>query len=819
MKHAGLTMKQAQQRLAQDGENTLQKHASASIAALFFAQCKDVMIFILAAATIISLVMGQTTEAVTILAIVLLNAVLGVVQEYKTEKTLEALIALSAPSATVLRDGKAQPVPAAQLVTEDIILLEARDKVPADGVLLEGVQLQCDEAFLTGESAHVAKAAGDKVYMGASVLAGNGVARITATSMRTEMGRIANMLQETETAPTPLQKRLKQLGGFVAAACIVTCFAVAGVGFLQGGAPLEMLLTGVSLAVAAIPEGLPAIVTITLALSTTRILKKGAVIRRLHAVETLGCAGVICSDKTGTITQNKMTVQQVWLPCYITTQGGKNLQSRLLQCAALCSNATATTGDAMEQALLAALGQYGVPMPTQQRLEEVPFSAERKRMSVVVRTDKGALRICKGAPDVLLPLCAYIATPNAEPLTQAHRVQIQAKLTDMAQHAYRVLAVAVSDAPAAGERSLTLLGIIALQDPPRPQVKAAVRKCRTAGIKPVMITGDYAPTAVAVASQVGIYRAGDKVLTGTELDAMTAQQLAAVCMRTSVYARVNPEHKLRIVAAYQAAGQVTAMTGDGVNDAPAVKAADIGVAMGQSGTDVTKEAAAVVVLDDDFATIISAVEEGRVIYQNIRRFVRYLLTSNLGEVLGMVFAMILGLPVMLQPILILLVNLFTDGLPAIALGMEPPAKGIMQRPPRPRNESLFAHGLMRTILVRGTMLGMASCGAYWAALLLGSSLEVARSACFLTIVFSQMLHIFECRGGGFSMAGNRALRLATSASAGFTALIVYVPFLQSLFGTQPVLGAPLCAVFVAVVAGPILAAGARLLRKWLYKRA
>ncbi len=421
--------------------------------------------------------------------------------------------------------------------------------------------------------------------------------------------------------------------------------------------------------------------------------------------------------------------------------------------------------------------------------------------------------MCKGAPDVLLTHCTRIATAaGTRPITAADRAEIAGICAQMAGQALRMLGFAESDAPARGEEELCFLGLMGMLDPPRPEVRPAVRRCREAGIRPVMITGDYRDTALAIARDVGIARAGDGVLTGEELDAMTDEQLAAQCMRVSVYARVSPAHKLRIVRAYKAAGQVVAMTGDGTNDAPAVKEADIGVAMGISGTDVTKEASGVVILDDNFATIVAAVEEGRVIYQNIRRFIRFLLTSNLGEVLGMLFGMLLHLPVTLLPIQILLVNLFTDGLPAIALGMEPPAQDIMQRKPRPKTEGLFAHGMARTIAVRGMMLGMASCGAYWAVLAMSGDLTIARSACFLTIVLSQMLHIFECRGEGLDFSGNPALLAAALTSVGATLLSVYLPAVQGFFGTAAVRGIHLLPVAAAVLAGPVIMAAVRRLR-------
>ena len=846
-KRSGLSAAEAAARLKAEGENRLKTAEKNSVASMFFSQFKDVMILILAAATVISVLMGEGAEAITIIVIVLLNALMGFLQEYRTEKTLEALKELSAPVARVRRDGREQTVSAAVVVPGDILLLEAGDKIAADARILDCTRLSCNEAMLTGESLPAQKKIGDSVYMGCIAMTGRGEAVVTETGMNTQMGAIAGMMDDAQETPTPLQEKLKQLGRFVAAACVIICLAVGFLGFLQGNDFLDMLLTGVSLAVAAIPEGLPAIVTITLALSVGRILRRGAVIRRLHAVETLGCAGVICTDKTGTVTQNKMTVQRIWMQGREFAVSGDGYSVRgnvtekgapvcpqdapalggLLEAAVLCSTARIRKkedqyevfGDPTEVAVLVAAAKAGVErevlLRTQKVVGENPFDSTRKRMSVVVRGSDGSARLlCKGAPDVLLARCTQIRSPaGCRALTARDRSEVAAAIARMSGSALRVLAVAESGTPSKGEEELCFLGLLGMMDPPRPEVKPAVRRCRAAGIKPVMITGDAPETAAAIARSVGISRAGDQVLTGADLDRMDDAVLRRECMRTSVYARVSPAHKLRIVRAYKAAGQITAMTGDGVNDAPAVKEADIGVAMGITGTDVTKEASSVVILDDNFATIVAAVEEGRVIYQNIRRFIRFLLTSNLGEVLGMLFGMLLRLPVTLLPIQILLVNLFTDGLPAIALGMEPPARDIMDRPPRPKTEGLFAHGLAKTILLRGALLGMASCGAYWAVLSTSGDLPMARSACFLTVVLSQMLHIFECRGKGLHFGGNPMLLAAACMSVMFTLLCIYVPAAQMVFSTAAVDLPSLLYVGAAVAAGPVLSALWRGLKK------
>lgn len=846
--HTGLSEKEAAKRLAEYGENQLSGKKKTNPAALFFSQFKDLMILILAVATVISVLMGEGTEAITIIVIVLLNAVMGFIQEYRTEKTMEALKEMSAPTAHVLRNGEARRIPAKEVVPGDVVELSSGDRVPADGQVLECTAFSTDEALLTGESLPVSKQMGDRVLMGSTVSSGHCVAAVNGTGMNTEMGKIAGMLDDAEEERTPLQQRLAQLGKFVAAACVIICLSVGFIGFLQGEDFLNMLLTGVSLAVAAIPEGMPAIVTIVLALSVGRILKKGAIIRKLHAVETLGCAGVICTDKTGTVTENRMTVKRLYCggKTYEVTGDGYRRQGsfyldgkpvhpaagdeagRLLRCAVLCSTAEIkpagetsyeASGNPTETALLVAAAKGGFLREALSKAyiktDETPFDSRRKLMDVTVRGPGGRLFLVKGAPDILLQHCTSMSVGMGQrPLTARDREEILLSLRDMGKNALRVIALAESSTPEKGLAGLTFLGLAGMIDPPRAEVEPAVRLCRKAGIKPVMITGDYSDTAAAIARQVGICRRGDGVLTGKEIDAMSDGQLTAACMKTAVYARVTPAHKLRIVKAYKAAGQIVAMTGDGANDAPAVKEADIGVAM-NSGTDVTKEASSVVILDDNFATIVSAVEEGRIIYQNIRRFIRYLLTGNLGEVLSMLTSMLLGLPVALAPIQILMMNLLTDGLPAIALGMEPPAGDMMSHKPRPKNEGLFAGGLMKNILFRGLFLGLATSGAYYAVWQMSGDLILSRSAGFLTLVLSQMVYIFECRGQGLHFKGNPYLLAATGASVFLALASVYVPLLQPIFQTTAVTGPYLIPVCIGIFIGPLLAAVARRLLRLL----
>ena len=842
----GLSAAEAKKRLEQQGPNQLVQKKKESAAGMFLAQFKDLMILILAVATLLSAFLGETTEAITIIVIVLLNAIMGFLQEYRTERTLESLKAMSAPEAKVVRDGKQQVIPARDLVCGDLIRLTAGDRIPADAVAASCVSLSSDESLLTGESLPVKKKNGSRLYMGTIVTEGHCEATVTATGMQTEMGRIAGMLNEHQEERTPLQKRLDQLGKFVAAACLVICFAVGLIGWWKGESLLDMVLTGISLAVAAVPEGMPAIVTIVLALSVGRILKKGAVIRKLHAVETLGSAGVICTDKTGTLTQNRMTVKEIFCGGNQITVSGDGLAAagnfyasgrllnpakepvlaRLLRVAAVCTEARIAKqgeryqpqGDPTEVALLVAAAKGGVTReglaPQLKTVSEKPFDPVRKRMSVVVKGREGERLLCKGAPDLLLDRCTEIALAGgSRAMTEKDRRQIQSAAADMAKRALRVIGLAESSSPQNGEERMTFLGLAGMIDPPRPEVAAAVRDCRRAGIRPVMITGDHRDTAAAIARQVGILRPGDEVLTGAEIARLSDAELAARCRRISVYARVSPADKLRIVKAWKAAGKVVAMTGDGVNDAPAVKAADIGVAMGIAGTDVTKEAASVVILDDNFATIVAAVEEGRVIYQNIRSFIRYLLTCNLGEVLCMLLAMLAGLPVPLLPIQILMVNLLTDGLPAIALGMEPPSKKIMDRPPRPREEGLFAGGLLATILVRGFLLGLGTAGAFYAVLQMSGDLTLARSAGYLVLVLSQMVHIFECRGKGVSLNGNPYLIFAALGSVLISFATVYLPALRPIFCTVPVGMEEMPPVLAGIFVGPLFFALLRWIRR------
>lgn len=829
----GLTTAKAAELQAEHGKNTLVQVKPPGAVRIFLRQFKDAMVLILLAATGISAALGEWTDAVTIVVIVLLNAILGFVQEYRTEKTLEALRNMTAPTAKVWRDGALTELSAELLVPGDVISVEAGDCVPADCKLLEANRLYANESVLTGESEPIAKSAAPAnadltglhkpylVYSGTALTRGSGTAEVVATGKNTQMGQISGMLSSIERTETPLQKRLGELGKVLAVICIGVCLAVFAAGVLRGEPIFDMLMTGISIAIAAIPEGLPATVTIALALAVSRMMKQKALVNRLHSVETLGCTSVICSDKTGTITENRMTVTRLALPetVYEVAEGsilehGSPVSVQrtpgmreLLRCAVLCNNAQLTpvgehqwkaVGDPTEAALLAAAAKGGISPRTLSeytRIAEEPFDSETKCMAVLVRGNGGTLACVKGACDVLLNKCSLIRTKAGDvPLTSELRRQITAQAEALSTLALRVLGCAEKpcESLSQAQEGLVFLGLFGMLDPPRPAAKEAIRTCASASVRTVMITGDHRKTAAAIAKQAGLLRGGE-VITGDELDLMTDDQLDRRLPRISVFARVNPAHKLRLVRAYKRAGHIVTMTGDGVNDAPAIKEADVGVAMGQSGTDVAKQAADVILMDDNLATLVAAVKEGRCIYANIRKFVRYLLSCNIGEVITMFLGILMGMPVVLLPVQLLLVNLATDGLPAIALGLEPAEDGLMKRPPRKPEESFFADGLLSRIVWRGIMIGLCTLGAFSTALRLGGTLTEARTAALLTLVLSQLIHVFECkseRGTLFSVRyfSNWKLIGAVLLSAAMLAATIWLPWAQGIFGTAPIWG-------------------------------
>ena len=783
----GLGNHEVQQRLAKYGANQLQTKEHISPWRIFWAQFTDFMVLVLLGAALVSGILGEKADAVTIILIVIINALLGFFQEYRAEKSLEALKELTAPQASVLREGLIKRISAQELVPGDILILESGDRIAADGRLCETVDLEINEATLTGESLSVQKNSnriskarpvlGDQtnmVFAGTIVANGRGRAIVISSGMQTEIGKIAGMIADSQTDETPLQKRLTELGRWLVFLCLAICAAVGTIGILRGEAPREMFLAAVSLAVAAIPEGLPAIVTIALALGVQRMIKRKAIIRKLPAVETLGCATVICSDKTGTLTQNKLEVTRLWTgTCDYQAQSKGELSQdlrQLLEVGVLCNNAQLNekkfgkreiVGDPTEGALLLAAVNFGLNpgklIQQKVRLGELPFTSERKRMSVWVKTDQGRVLMLKGAADIILDRCNRIVTANGNLALDSHwREVVKERLEEWGNQALRVLAFAyrpeeLGEITTEPEKNLILLGLMGMSDPPRPEVRQAIAKSRQAGIQVKMITGDYPKTAASIAAQIGLLRSKGQIMTGTEIDQLSDLELAKVIKKVDVFARVDPHHKLRVVRALRANHEIVAMTGDGVNDAPAIKEADIGVAMGLSGTDVTKEAAAMVIADDNFATIVAAIEEGRTIYDNIRKFIRYLLSCNMGEILTMFGGLLVGLPMPLLPIQILWVNLVTDGLPAIALGMDAPESGSMMRAPRPTREGIFSRGLGGKIFLQGLMIGGATLLVYLLKIKNGGNLMEARTAAFAALVFAQLFFVFQCRSEENSM--------------------------------------------------------------------
>ncbi len=833
----GLTSSEAARLLEKHGENVLEGENRQSAVSLFASQFKDLLTLILLCGAVISLLLGEYIDSITIMAIVFLNAVLGFAQEYRTERTLENLKAMSAPKAAVIRDGIKTEVPASSLVPGDVVLLSAGCRVPADGSVLVSTDLAADESLLTGESLPVQKTVfrgggdpsslcNDFVYMGTVITAGHGEFLVTQTGMSTQMGKIAGLLKSAKAEPTPLQKKLGTLSKYIAIGCILICLIVTVTGILRGEPVFDMFLTGISLSVAAIPEGLTAVITISLGLAVSRMLKRNALVRRLHSVETLGCADVICSDKTGTLTENRMTVTEIYLPdgraiSSKNFSGERSSLKKLFTAAVLCNNSEmdphGVSGEPTEAALLKMVSDCGalseINSQSLRRAGEIPFDSSRKLMSVLASSPDGKyFTFTKGAPDVLLPLCTNcLSGGSTRPITSTDLTNYKRQLSAMAGSALRVLALAYKDCKNGKitEDGLTFLGFCGMIDPPRAGAKESVLKCKRAGIRTVMITGDHPETALAIAKQLGIASGPSEIHTGKELDRLSEKEFSSIVEHASVFARVTPAHKLKIVRALKKNGHIVAMTGDGVNDAPAVKEADIGVSMGKNGTDVTREASGIVLLDDDFSTLVSAVEEGRIIYQNIRKFIRYLLACNIGEVVTMFFGMLMGMPVVLLPIQILMVNLVTDGIPAIALSFDPPQDDVMNLSPRKRDESVFSGGLASTIITRGLLLGLSVLMAFTTVLGFTQSIESARTAAFVTLVFTQLVHVFECKSEDRSLFtiniwNNVKLILAGLSSVVIIVLTVYVPAFQPIFSTVALGGRELLTVLVATLAVPLV---------------
>jgi Ca2+-transporting ATPase len=884
----GLTGQQAAQRVEQYGANELVERAGRSPWQILWEQLSGVMTVILVVAAVISIYLHEPVDAVVILAIVVLNAALGFYQEFKAERSMAALKRMSVPQVRVRRAGDVQEISARELVPGDIVLLETGNVVPADGRIVEGVNLRIQESALTGESVAVEKQADlvfamDKPladrrnmsYMGTIVTYGHGRILVTATGMQTQLGQIADMIQSVGVETTPLQRRLNQLGKVLAAIALAIVAAIFVIGWLQGAEFTELFMTAVSLAVAAVPEAMTAIVTIALSLGAQRMLKRRALIRKLPAVETLGSVSVICTDKTGTLTENRMTVTVIDMadhqlqvsprtgatPSELITEEGDAVDDDLrptldllMVAGSLCNDAVLrkeeggprayrAIGDPTENALVLAAARFGTLKETLEqalpRVAEVPFDSERKRMTTVHRipaTPAGVpaslrevfqryatgpdapayVAFTKGALNSVLDISREVwVEEGSEPLDEAWRQRINAAHDQLAGQGMRVLAVALRSLDQLPEGSamdgvegdLVFLGMFGMIDPPRAEVKQAVQTCRAAGIRPVMITGDHPLTARHIASQVGI---GDdeRFLTGQELDRLTPDQLRRAVAEVSVFARVAPEHKLQLIAAFQEAGNVVSMTGDGVNDAPALKKADIGVAMGITGTDVAKEASDMILIDDNFATIVAAVEEGRVIYDNVRKFIKYLLSCNASEVLVMFFGPLLGLPLPLLPLQILWMNLVTDGLPALALGVEPAEEDVMRRPPHSSSESIFGRGMGLFILIAGGVLSLASlAGVLFLYLFSGQAWSVFaqntenwQTFLFTTLVFSQLALALCVRSESnplfrIKLWSNPSLLLALLATVALQLAVVYVPPLQALFHTRALSAWELAGVF------------------------
>jgi Ca2+-transporting ATPase len=822
----GLSSAEAARRLAEHGPNQLQAAVRISPWVLLVAQLNNVLILILLGATGLSALLGHAVEAIAITVIVLFAVLLGFVQEYRAERAMAALRAMAAPTATVLRDGEEAEIPAAHLVPGDVILLAAGDRVAADARLLEAASLAVQEAALTGESVPVAKHTaalddpqlplGDRrnmVYAGTSVATGRGRALVSGTGMATEFGRIAQMLQTVETGKTPLQVNLDKLGAQLARAALVVVLIIVGLGLARGQPLIEMLVFGIALAVAVVPEALPAVVTISLALGVQRLVRRNALMRRLAAVETLGSTSVICSDKTGTLTRDQMTARRIWLDGAWLEVGGSGYDPQgefrlegarvepspvlreLLTAAALCSDAHAVRGedgrwtvkgDPTEGALVVAAAKAGLHKSELDlrfpRIDEIPFDADAKRMTTFHRVGDDTVACAKGAPEVIVAACTLDDDARATALAAAR---------EMAAQALRVIAVA-RRRPLRREdvdAGLTLLGLVGLIDPPRPEAKAAVAACERAGIRVLMITGDHPQTAAAVARELGLL--GDewdgRVVTGSELDAMDDARFEREIERIAVLARVSPAHKLRAVQALQARGHVVAMTGDGVNDAPALKRADIGVAMGITGTDVAKEAAAMTLTDDNFASIVAAVEEGRGIFGNIKKYLMFLLSSNIGEIGLMAGTALAGLPLPLTAVQILYVNLATDGLPALALSVDPPERDLMQRPPRDPRTGIFTPTVVTLMLVSGLWSALANLALFAWVLGSGRDTSAAMTMAFVSLVLIQFFNAYSFRSDRLSVLrrpfANRWLNLAIGWELLLLAAIVYVPVLQGPFST------------------------------------
>jgi P-type Ca2+ transporter type 2C len=862
----GLTSAEAAARLAEYGVNELQAAHRVSPWEILLEQFKNVLILILLGATAISLVLGHGIESVVIAIIVLFAVVLGFVQEYRAERAIEALRQMAAPNASVLRDGEELKIPARELVPGDVIILHTGDRVPADVRLLQAINLQIEEAALTGESVAVEKhtdpiatadlPVGDRknlAYAGTAVTYGRGRALVTSTGMQTEFGKIAQMLQSVETVRTPLQQNLDKVGSVLARAAFVVVAIIVALGLLRGQPFIEMLIFGIALAVAVVPEALPAVVTISLAIGVQKMVKRNALIRRLPAVETLGSTSVICSDKTGTLTKDEMTIRRLYAAGEMfhlsgagyAPEGAFSLNGektdpspairQMLVAATLASDTYMVNlpaggwdikGDPTEGAFVVAAAKAGMDKSSldveNPRVAEIPFSSETKRMTTIHESDGKRVAYAKGAVEVIVESCDFmLSNTGVVPLNAAGREQILVQAQGLARDAMRVLGIAMKTDVTleTAERGMTFLGMAGMIDPPRPEAKDAIALCADAGIRPVMITGDHPVTAEAVASELGLLQFGGRVVTGAEVEAMDDAQLKREVEQISVYARVSPAHKLRVVTAWQSLGHIVAMTGDGVNDAPALKKADIGVAMGITGTDVTKEAAAMTLTDDNFASIVAAVEEGRGVFGNIKKYLMYLLSSNIGEIGLMAGSALMGLPLPLTAVQILYVNLATDGLPALALAVDPPEKDLMKRKPRDPRTGIFTRPVVTLMVLGGIWSTFINLGLFtWAYNDPTRGLQEAMTMTFVSLVLIQFFKAYNFRSDRNSVIdqpfANKWLNLAVGWELILLGFIVYLPFLHEAFSTYALsLQDWLIVVGLSVTIVPVLE-----IAKWMERR-